>query len=166
MRADVELGNRLRLLREAHGLTQRELATRAGIAQPTLTHIERGHAEPRIETIRFLAEALGTTESALTSDVFFAVELLSVLGIPVRDVAAAQGVEVVRSAEAPAAVPGTDAIALARQLAALPSDKLEALSHLVAALGPPGVPPPQSAPSRTGTVADEGGSEGRGGRHR
>jgi transcriptional regulator with XRE-family HTH domain len=32
-------------------LSQRELARRAGVAQPVLSRIERGHAAPRFETL-------------------------------------------------------------------------------------------------------------------
>jgi ribosome-binding protein aMBF1 (putative translation factor) len=45
------------LLRERAGLTQRELADRAGIKQPMLARIERGQI-PTVPTLRKLANAL------------------------------------------------------------------------------------------------------------
>jgi transcriptional regulator with XRE-family HTH domain len=48
-----------RMVREARrrtGLTQRELAARAGIPQETIARIERGRADPRVTTLdRLLA---------------------------------------------------------------------------------------------------------------
>ena len=50
------------LLRDARlraGLTQRELARRAGIAQPTIARIESGGADPRVHTLERLLAACG-----------------------------------------------------------------------------------------------------------
>ena len=50
------------LLQEARrgaGLTQRELARRAGVAQPAISRIERGHLSPRVETLDRLLRACG-----------------------------------------------------------------------------------------------------------
>lgn len=48
-----------RMLREARGrakLTQRQLATKSGIPQETIARIERGRADPRVNTLdRLLA---------------------------------------------------------------------------------------------------------------
>jgi len=52
------------LLREARrhaGLTQRELARRTGVAQPTVARIEAGVAQPRVETLERLLAACGQT---------------------------------------------------------------------------------------------------------
>jgi transcriptional regulator with XRE-family HTH domain len=49
---------RLREIREARYLTQAELAERAGLAKLSIGRIERGHARPRLWTIRRLAETL------------------------------------------------------------------------------------------------------------
>lgn len=38
-----EVGKRVRGLRKALGLTQEQLSRRAGVSQPTISHIERGH---------------------------------------------------------------------------------------------------------------------------
>lgn len=49
----------LREWREAMGLSQGELAKRAGVARPTVNAIENGRQPPRPTTIRKLAEAMG-----------------------------------------------------------------------------------------------------------
>jgi len=52
------------------GLTQVELAERAGVAQSTITMIETSQiAEPRPHTLRVLAEALGVSPMELLDDV-------------------------------------------------------------------------------------------------
>ena len=43
------------------GLSQRELAKRAGTSQPALARLEAGNAEPRFDTLRRLVEAAGFT---------------------------------------------------------------------------------------------------------
>lgn len=49
----------LRVARRKAGLTQRELARRTGIAQPTIARIERGLADPRLSTLERLLVACG-----------------------------------------------------------------------------------------------------------
>ncbi len=53
------LGRRLRRLREEAGLTQAELAQRAGVGRVTVARIENGRMYARTETLRRLARALG-----------------------------------------------------------------------------------------------------------
>ena len=51
-----------RMVREARGragLTQRQLAAKAGIPQETIARIERGRADPRVKTLDRLLEACG-----------------------------------------------------------------------------------------------------------
>src|SRR5207247_5859497 len=52
-------GSILRDARRAARLSQRELARRAGVAQPVLSRIERGHASPRFETLDRLLRECG-----------------------------------------------------------------------------------------------------------
>ncbi|WP_300463434.1 helix-turn-helix transcriptional regulator [Desulfobacula sp.] len=47
--------------REHFGLTQDELATRAGIKQPALARLEKSTANPRKGTLKKLADAMGIT---------------------------------------------------------------------------------------------------------
>ena len=57
-------GELLKRLREDAGLTQRELASAAGVAVRTISDLERGVSQTaRKETARLLAEALGLNES-------------------------------------------------------------------------------------------------------
>lgn len=54
------LGPRLRQLRQAAGLTQLQLAERAGVADATVSRIERGRiASPSMDFAEALADALG-----------------------------------------------------------------------------------------------------------
>jgi transcriptional regulator with XRE-family HTH domain len=59
------LAERLVALREAHGLSQQVLATRAGISIPRLRDAERFGAATT-ETLNLLARALATDVDALT----------------------------------------------------------------------------------------------------
>ncbi len=58
-RAQPGLGTAIRLLREKKRETQESVAERAGIAVPTLSHIEAGHANPTWATVSDIATALG-----------------------------------------------------------------------------------------------------------
>jgi tetratricopeptide (TPR) repeat protein/transcriptional regulator with XRE-family HTH domain len=55
----------LRRQRESAGLTQAELAVKAGLGQRTVSNLERGiNRSPYLNTIRLLADALGLNEAA------------------------------------------------------------------------------------------------------
>ncbi len=47
--------------REYSGLTQKELAERAGIKQPALARLEAGNSTPRASTLKKLANAMNLT---------------------------------------------------------------------------------------------------------
>jgi transcriptional regulator with XRE-family HTH domain len=60
------IGQRIREARSLRGWSQNELASRAGVKQPTLQRIEAGlRLDPSIRTIAALAGALGSTIDAL-----------------------------------------------------------------------------------------------------
>jgi len=61
----VHIGKRLKNRRLRAGLTQDELARKAGTTQTTVARIERDAVEPEVTTIRKLARALGTTPADL-----------------------------------------------------------------------------------------------------
>jgi transcriptional regulator with XRE-family HTH domain len=52
-------GRMVRHARRSAGLTQRQLAAKAGIPQETIARIERGRVDPRISTLDRLLEAAG-----------------------------------------------------------------------------------------------------------
>ena len=56
-----EIGSRLRALREAKGLTTRELAELAGLDHSHIAKIERGAYNLRVDTLHKVATALGAT---------------------------------------------------------------------------------------------------------
>jgi transcriptional regulator with XRE-family HTH domain len=55
----VDIGALIRDARRDAGLTQAELASRAGTSQPTLASYEAGHSEPRLGTLIRLVESSG-----------------------------------------------------------------------------------------------------------
>ena len=46
------IGAKIRELRKARGLTQKELGERAGIAEPTIRRYELGKLNPKFETVQ------------------------------------------------------------------------------------------------------------------
>ena len=55
----VNIGERLRELREARNISMRALATKSGLSANALSMIERGRASPSVSTLYKLADALG-----------------------------------------------------------------------------------------------------------
>ena len=65
----IELGQRVRALREERGLTQHTLARSAGIATDMVSRLENGHyTSPGLRTLLRLAEGLGLSVTALLPD--------------------------------------------------------------------------------------------------
>src|SRR3712207_4867037 len=65
---ESSFGRRLRHLREAAGLTQEELAFRAGLTPNAVSGLERGKSQrPYPNTVRSLADALGLSEAERTT---------------------------------------------------------------------------------------------------
>jgi XRE family transcriptional regulator, regulator of sulfur utilization len=58
-RSDITLGLQFHDARIAEGLTQQELAGRAGVSQADISRIERGAGNPTTATLQRLATALG-----------------------------------------------------------------------------------------------------------
>jgi len=59
MKGAESFGTRLRALRERVGLTQKQLAERAGLHPQGVVKLERGEREPAWTTVLALADALG-----------------------------------------------------------------------------------------------------------
>ncbi|MET9734465.1 BTAD domain-containing putative transcriptional regulator [Streptomyces sp. NPDC006458] len=65
---DGRWGDALREARVRAGLTQDEVAHRAGVSVRTVRHIERGHVEPRKDTLTRLCRVLGYDPAAVAGD--------------------------------------------------------------------------------------------------
>ena len=63
-----ELGERISERRRCKGLTQEALADRAGVSPETIGRLEQAAGSPSLETVYLVAEALGTTGSALIAE--------------------------------------------------------------------------------------------------
>jgi DNA-binding XRE family transcriptional regulator len=61
----MSIGTRVIQLRNQNGLTQQELSDRTGLAASYLSRIENRHLEPRPNTLRKIASALGVSLSEL-----------------------------------------------------------------------------------------------------
>jgi len=55
---------KLKALREQAGISQYELAARAGLSRQALSHLEQGNRQPAWNTVKALAKALGVSVSA------------------------------------------------------------------------------------------------------
>jgi transcriptional regulator with XRE-family HTH domain len=57
----THLANNMRQLREAHGLTQQQVAKRAGLPRPTWANLESGGANPTLSVLLKVARALSVS---------------------------------------------------------------------------------------------------------
>ena len=64
----VYIGEKLRKARFKAGLTQAELAEKAGTTQTTVARIERDAVQPEVTTVRRLAAALGVSIADLLEE--------------------------------------------------------------------------------------------------
>ena len=64
----VEIGQKIRKVREAKGLTQEQLAKKSGFRTGTLSDWERGGVDQRVEGLAALAIALGVTVAELMQE--------------------------------------------------------------------------------------------------
>ncbi len=60
-RQPATLGDRIRMVRRTRRLTQRQVARKTGMAEPFLSRVENGRAQPSLQTIERLAAALDVT---------------------------------------------------------------------------------------------------------
>jgi transcriptional regulator with XRE-family HTH domain len=70
MRKDVDVGARLRALRLMHGLSQRELAKRAGVSNAIISLIEQNRTSPSVGSLKKVLDGLPMSLAD-----FFAMEL-------------------------------------------------------------------------------------------
>lgn len=57
----------IRQLRKMAGLTQKELAKRAGVSQSLVARIETGTVDPRLSTLKRIVDAIATTQEGRTA---------------------------------------------------------------------------------------------------
>jgi len=82
-----ELANRLKAVRQMHGLSQRELAKRAGVTNGMISLIEQGRVSPSVASLKKVLDGLPmslaeffTMDPAGTAQVFYAKDELVELG--------------------------------------------------------------------------------------
>ena len=63
-----KIGNKLLMLRKHAGLTQAELAEKAGLSDRTYADIERGNVNMRIETLLKICDVLMVTPDAILTE--------------------------------------------------------------------------------------------------
>lgn len=66
--SDPDVGKRLRDLREQRGLSQRELARRAGLTHGTVSLIEKNRISPSVGTLRQILDSMQLTLSEFFAD--------------------------------------------------------------------------------------------------
>lgn len=65
----MTLGERLKQLRKDAGLTQEQLAQKAGLKKQNISRYENSHIEPNIRTAKRIADALGVTIEDIASEI-------------------------------------------------------------------------------------------------
>lgn len=65
----LDIGTRLRAVREARGLSQRQLAARAGLTSGTISLIEHNKTSPSVASLKSLLDAIPMPLSEFFSDV-------------------------------------------------------------------------------------------------
>lgn len=68
MNIALEVGSRIRALREEAGLTQSELAALAYVTRQSVGNWERGNTLPDVQSLQLVARALNTTVDGLLGD--------------------------------------------------------------------------------------------------
>ena len=61
------LGAHLAAGRKIHGLTQQEMAERAGISRSTVVSLERGDGGPRLEAFLAITRVLGSSDAVVAA---------------------------------------------------------------------------------------------------
>ena len=137
----VHVGPRVRALREAMGLSLRDLADRSGVSAPMLSQVERGETSPTLAVAARIAAGLDLTLSQL-------------LRLDEGD-----GVVVVHADERARGGPRRRGHAYEVLTPALPGQRAEVSLHTLApgaATGGPDDPPMHEPGSRESAVASEG----------
>ncbi|MDH4031302.1 MAG: cupin domain-containing protein [Chromatiales bacterium] len=84
---NIDVGARLKTIRKMHGLSQRELAKRAGVTNGTISLIEQNRVSPSVSSLRKVLSGLPmslgeffTTDFSVAPKVFFEQDELTELG--------------------------------------------------------------------------------------
>ena len=87
-----EIGQRIRKIRKAHGLSQEELAEKIGISTTHMSHIETGYTKLSLPVLVDLACALGvrTDDLIFDKDALGKTELLEEITLELQDCSNAQ----------------------------------------------------------------------------
>ena len=136
---DHSIGPRLHALRDAMGLSLRELAERSGVSAPMLSQVERGETSPTLSVAGRIASGLELSLSQLLR------------------LDEGEGVSVVRKAERRAG--GSKRHAYEILTPPLPGQRAELSAHVLqpgASTGGPGDPPMHEAGSRETAVVTDG----------
>jgi transcriptional regulator with XRE-family HTH domain len=80
----ARLGRNVRLLREARGVTQHQIAKLAGIPRATLAHLESGEGNPTLAVLSAVADAFQVSLEELVAAPRAALELFPKRRVPVR----------------------------------------------------------------------------------
>jgi XRE family transcriptional regulator, regulator of sulfur utilization len=137
--AIVAVGPRVKALREAEGLSLRDLAERSGVSAPMLSQVERGETSPTLQVAARIASGLQLRLSQL-------------LRLDEQD-----SVTIVRPGERRAG--GTDGHRYEVLTPPLPGQRAEVSRHTLgpgAATGGPGDPPMHEPGARETTVVEAG----------
>ncbi len=83
-RIQANLGENVRLLREARGLTQQQVAKLAGVPRPTWANLETGMANPTLAVLVKVATALEVRIEELLGPPKVAAQMFKAAELPVR----------------------------------------------------------------------------------
>lgn len=94
----MDIGHRLRTIRKKRGLSQRELATRAGLTNGTISLIEQNKTSPSVASLKSLLDAIqvsmaeffATLEETIQSKHFYTASEFTEIAPPEADPAQAQ----------------------------------------------------------------------------
>lgn len=80
----LNLGNNVRQLREARGLTQQQMSKMAGVPRPTWANLESGGANPTLAVVVKVANALQTSVEELIGPPRTSARFYTASSLPVR----------------------------------------------------------------------------------
>ncbi len=125
----LNVGNKIRYLRKANGLTLKQLARGCDLSANTISMVERSEVSPSIETLCKIAHALGVTPSSLFLEICKPAVVLQR-----ADEAAAEANIAGQTLQLLAAAPQTTGCMMAAPKAAAASETLTPRRHSILCL--------------------------------